>query len=438
MSCKSDPKIKPRIIIHGGAGNITPDNLPPPQLARYRRSLLKILIASNKYLHSTPAPTALDVAVYAVSLFEDDPLFNCAKGAVFTRAGTNELEASVMISDPKFARKRGAGVMLVKKVKNPIKLAKEVLLRADEEETNGHCQLSGDEVESLAKKWGMELVDEKYFWTKERWEQHRRGLEKESQQGMMPSNGEKAGLRGDATWDPDEYYPQGTVGAVVLDANGLIAVATSTGGLTNKFPGRIGDTPTLGAGFFAEQWMEEISKPHRYPVETPILDKLYDGSYLSIIQDCLPWGSSVFGPNYTSISERTVVKRSVAISGTGNGDSFLRLSACRTICAISRYSEPFVPLSESISRVAGPGGDLQQSAGDRWARTGEGEAGVIGIELIDNKGQIGYDFNRGMFRAYINDNGDAVWGAFRDGEETYSVKELESTSKHDETQSRLR
>src|SRR5690242_13706048 len=98
--------LKPRIIIHGGAGHITRDNLPPKSHQAYRDALLHVLAESQNLLDA-PDATALDVAVHAVALLEDDPLFNCGKGAVFTRAGTNELEASVMVS--RGYRKRGVG-----------------------------------------------------------------------------------------------------------------------------------------------------------------------------------------------------------------------------------------------------------------------------------------------------------------------------------------
>jgi L-asparaginase len=414
MSKPFSDNIKPRIIIHGGAGNITPENITPDKLAQYRASLLGILASAHSYLHSTPAPSALDVAVYAVSQFEDDPLFNCSKGAVFTRSGTNELEASVMVSDPKTATKRGAGCMLISTVKNPIKLAKEILLRR--EETNGHCQLSGPEAEKLAKTWGLDIVDPGYYWTKERWEQHKRGLGKEKTQQSMSEKSRK--LEGDATWDPREYYPQGTVGAVVLDANGMIAVATSTGGLTNKLAGRIGDTPTLGAGFWAEEWTENISMAQS-SIPMHIVDSISRGNLLSAIQDCfpLPWNHDNDPKFHSPLDTKPKqVRHAVGLSGTGNGDSFLRLSAARTIAAISRFSSPNVSLAKAITQVAGPGGELEQSAGDRWGHTGEGEAGVIGIELVDSQGIVSFDYNKGMFRAFIDDDGKAVWGAFRDAD----------------------
>src|ERR1700760_3533492 len=144
MKSEHSNSVIPRIILHGGAGNITRENIPPPKLVLYRAALLSILEECNALL-SKPGARALDVAVHAVSLLEDDPLFNCGKGAVFTRAGTNELEASVMVSNG--YRKRGIGCMLLKHVKNPIRLAREMLVKGEQDENaaGGHCPLSGEE-----------------------------------------------------------------------------------------------------------------------------------------------------------------------------------------------------------------------------------------------------------------------------------------------------
>jgi L-asparaginase len=108
-------------------------------------------------------------------------------------------------------------------------------------------------------------------------------------------------------------------------------------------------------------------------------------------------------------------KHVVGMSGTGNGDSFLLLSAVRTAAAISRFSTPSVPLSEAVRRIAGPGGALQLSAGDGWGKTGEGEGGIIGIELVGSEGKVVWDFNcGGMFRAWIDDDGDERFMVFRE------------------------
>ncbi|KAL9065335.1 MAG: hypothetical protein Q9157_007511 [Trypethelium eluteriae] len=349
--------IRPRIIIHGGAGNITEENLPPKRYNEFRSALLSILHSASSRL-AKPASHALDVATHAVSLLENNPLFNAGKGAVFTRAGTLELEASVMVS--RGFQKRGVGCMGLKRVKNPIQLARELLIRGEEENGGGgqgHCQLAGPYLEGLAEEWGLDMVDERYHWTRRRWEEHKRGLEKERSGDAVLSEVDRkaydrmmAGLNvssdGDPSWDGHEYLAQGTVGAVVLDSSGTLCVATSTGGLTNKLPGRIGDTPTLGAGFWAEEWSDETDR-----------------------------------------------RRAAAMSGTGNGDSFLRLNAVRTASAIAHYSHQ--RLQAAVTQVAGPNGDLQKSAGDRWHKTGEGEGGMIGIELNDREGNVVFDFNCG-------------------------------------------
>jgi L-asparaginase len=407
-SASNSFKVEPRIIIHGGAGNITRENIGD-KLPKYRASLLHILKSSHELLLK-PSARAIDVAVFAVAQLEDDHLFNCGKGAVFTRDGINELESSIMVTDG--YRKRGVGCSLLTHVKNPIKLAAEMLKRGEDEDGAGagnHCQLSGEKLEELADTWGLELVDPNYFWTKERWEQHRKGLEKEAilvEAGKEP----QSTIVGDATWDADDYFPQGTVGAVILDSYGTIAVATSTGGLTNKLTGRIGDTPTLGAGFWAEEWLQKPLGPLedilRIAGSVPgILQGLYN--------DIVGVACRHFSEREDQIGSRPKdVRHAIGISGTGNGDSFLRLSAARTTASIARYS--YRSLANAITQVAGPGGELQNSAGERWSTTGEGEAGMIGIELVGNKGKICYDYNRGMFRALIDDNGKAVFGAFRE------------------------
>ncbi|PYH78162.1 asparaginase [Aspergillus uvarum CBS 121591] len=374
------PLFQPALILHGGAGAIHRSTLPPDLYAQYHASLLEYLRSTRALLDN--GASALDAAVHAVALMEDDPLFNCGRGSVFTAAGTIEMEASLMVTSVNAAHpsegivKRGVGVMGLRNVRHPIKLAREVLERSggkDERDADGgqgrdrgtdggsmHSQLVAPYVEDvLARQWGLEFMPDEWFFTQRRWEEHLRGLRGEVETVAMS---------------------QGTVGCVCLDRAGGLAVATSTGGLTNKLPGRIGDTPTLGAGFWAEAWEEE---------------------------------------------ER---KRAVAVSGTGNGDSFLRTAAARTACAMSRFSTPSPSLAEAVSAVAGPGGELQRSAGDRWGSTGEGQGGIIGIEaeLEDpvvletgdaqdrtklRKGKVVFDFNcGGLWRAWVEDsgNGEAI------------------------------
>lgn len=244
----------------------------------------------------------------------------------------------------------------------------------------------------------------------------------------------QAGEYGDG-WDGKEYLPQGTVGAVVLDRFGSIAVATSTGGLTNKLPGRIGDTPSLGAGFWAEEWEEEVHQPSRQEMHyqvpqpqppspiLPAMEQLSRGpGVFGLLSDCLPTSSQAPQAQQAERPRREKeqtrpkkVRCAVGLSGTGNGDSFLRMNAARTAAAMSRFSTPHASLAESVTKMAGPDGELQKSASERWGKTGEGEGGVIGIEVKDQETKVVWDFNcGGMFRAFVSDDDRQVFGCFRD------------------------
>ncbi|KAF7919329.1 uncharacterized protein EAE97_011661 [Botrytis byssoidea] len=450
--------ITPRIIIHGGAGNILPANLPPAKYKLYHDSLLRIISNTHYFLtspssfplHKTSSSTttALDAVTYAVTQLEDNPLFNSGHGAVFTRDGINELEASIMVSSGK--KKRGVGLMGLQHVKNPIKLAREMLIRGEQDleggngehrgpmsveedafrQSNGaqgHSQLHKYSAEKLAKEWGLELVDEKYFFVQARWDEHISGLKKEKDKN------------GNASWDAQEFIPQGTCGAVCLDADGVLCVGTSTGGMTNKLTGRIGDTPTLGAGFWAEEWEDTSAHDDMHRLQQ-IRRRMYNqrpiialGDQLKgILADCFP-GLSLRSYNLIyqeALEDEAMMSRkhmrATAMSGTGNGDSFLRLAAARSASAIARY-RPDTSLQAAITEITGPDGDLVKSAGDRWKKTGEGEGGIIGIELqvvVDKFGRnrdavshVVADYNcGGMFRAAINENGKAVMRVWRPGQ----------------------
>ncbi|KAK3349248.1 putative 20S proteasome subunit alpha type 2 [Lasiosphaeria hispida] len=430
------PRVKPRIIIHGGAGNITLASIPPELYKQYREALLTTLSKTHSHmltpssLARTRLPSALETATYAVSLLEDNPLFNSGHGAVFTRDGINELEASVMVSRG-FA-KRAVGVMGLRRVRNPILLARRMLEHGDADlgciaegkegghvvggghvdvpSAQGHSQLHGAAAETLAVKYGLEMVEPGYFFTQRRWDEHARALERERRgQGV-------------GTWSAEEYLPQGTVGAVALDSEGVICCATSTGGLTNKLTGRIGDTPTVGAGFWAEEWAEhgdptgEALRSIRRPGPAVVLSDALRG----LMADCLPT-PLVYAPVHTSPG--LVTTRSFAASGTGNGDSFLRTCAVRTVGSIARFSA--LPSAVALTKVAGPSGELEKSAGKRWGRTGEGEGGMIGIEsvivrdiegkIVETRSEILQDFNcGGMFRAWIDSNGNAFMRVWRE------------------------
>ncbi|OAP56312.1 hypothetical protein AYL99_09491 [Fonsecaea erecta] len=422
----------PTLILHGGAGSLSRANLPPDLYARYRASLTKYLTGTRELLNS--GTSALDAACHAVTLLEDDPLFNCGRGSVFTESGTIEMEASVMVSSvdpagpPAGGIKRAAAVSLVKNTRHPILLAKEVLLEPDEDGGLGgtssmHCQLSGRQLEEWGwRQRGLEKKPDRWFWTKKRWEEHRKGLHHDDSYSF---NNLVASIDPytespfeDDDSEVDEIPSQGTVGAVCLDSWGNLAVATSTGGLTNKKAGRIGDTPTIGAGFWAEAWEEDPPKPPQAPEKPPsrrasglgklpVLDQIlspclsptepehpseqlngappaYTASTTTSYQS-YP-SPHVRHPSSSSAQPTRKRRRAVAMSGTGNGDSFLRLNAVRTVAAHCRLSgPPSVSLADAVKLITGPGGELQRSAGDRWGRTGEGQGGIIGIEISDEQ-----------------------------------------------------
>lgn len=370
------------------------------------------------------SPSALAIATHAVIQLENNPLFNSGHGAVFTRDGINQLEASVMVS--RGAAKRAAGVMGLRHVRNPIVLAQRILAHGDADlspcsssasvggggldvpSAQGHTQLWGDAAEQLARMYGLDMVDTEYFFTQRRWDEHVRALEREKRS------------EGICSWAEDEYLPQGTCGAVAMDAEGVICVATSTGGITNKLTGRVGDTPVPGAGFWAEEWMEEgdpTGQSFWGRVRTAVAAASSPLVTLTeplrgLLADCLPTPYL-----YSPLIPGTTTTRSMAASGTGNGDSFLRTAALRTVGAMARWKPESTRLA--IAHVAGPNGELQRSAGNRWGRTGEGEGGVIGIEsaivqdaegrVVDARSEVIMDYNcGGMFRAWIDDEGKHI------------------------------
>ncbi|KAH6420896.1 hypothetical protein HBI14_086350 [Parastagonospora nodorum] len=393
--------ITPRIIIHGGAGNITKTSLPRDLYDTYRASLLSILTTSNTLL-SQPGATALDIASHAVTQLENSPLYNSAHGAVFTRAGTTELECSIMVSSG--WRKRGVGCMLLSRVKNPILLARELLMRGEEIGGQGsgeHAHYSGAFAESLAEKWGLDIVDPGYFWTRRRWEEHLRGLVEGE------GEGEKCEV---SEWEKNNYIPMGTCGAVVVDSHGTICVATSTGGLTNKAPGRIGDTPCMGTGYWAEQWYEDARAMvyQQQAVAAPI-ERISRGDFGGLLGECL--GGST--PVLQQVEKLRDVRHAVGLSGTGNGDSFIRMAATRTAAAYSRFSNK--SLAKATTWMVGRGGELQKSAGERWGKTGEGQGGMIGIEVVGEKVEVVFDYNcGGLFRAWTEEDGSKKCLIFRE------------------------
>lgn len=214
------------IAIHGGAGAISRTQLSAQKELEYVEALSAIVEQAQQMLEA--GASALDVVTEAVRLLEECPLFNAGIGSVFTADETHELDACVMDG---YSLNAGA-VAGVKHLRNPVLAARQVL------ENSPHVLLIGDGAETFAQQHGIELVNNNIFSTSERFQQ----LQEAKSQGSIS-------LDHDAPLD--ERTKMGTVGAVALDKHGNLAAATSTGGMTNKLPGRVGDSPLVGAGCYA-------------------------------------------------------------------------------------------------------------------------------------------------------------------------------------------
>ena len=202
--------------------------MTPEREREYRAGIERGLSAGYEILKR--GGSSLDATEAVVRVFEDDPNFNAGRGSVFTSIGTNELDAAVM--DGKTLR--AGAVACLEHIKNPISLARLVM------EKSGHVMMAGEGAEAFGKKNGADFVEQKYFYTKERWD----ALEK-------VKAAEKSGGSGGKKFIISDQDRHGTVGAVALDKNGNLAAATSTGGTTNKRAGRVGDSPVIGAGTYA-------------------------------------------------------------------------------------------------------------------------------------------------------------------------------------------
>ena len=213
--CVKTPLHNPTVyglVIHGGAGTITRDRMSKEKEAEYRGKIMEALTAGYRILER--GDSSLDAVEAVVRIMEDSPLFNAGKGAVFTNEGRNELDASIMDG----SNLQAGAVAGVKTVKNPISAARRVM------EKTWHVMLTGDGADHFATEQGLEIVDNNYFYTERRWKALKKAQAVEK---------------------------HGTVGCVALDKNGNITAGTSTGGLTNKRWGRVGDTPIIGAGTYA-------------------------------------------------------------------------------------------------------------------------------------------------------------------------------------------
>jgi L-asparaginase / beta-aspartyl-peptidase len=216
------------IAIHGGAGAMPRSTLSAEREQQYRDGLAAALDAGYATLEK--GRSSLDAVTTAVRTLEDNPLFNAGRGAALTRDGAAELDAAIMEG----RQQRAGAVAAVRHVRNPIELARRVM------EKSRHVLLVGAGAEEFALEEGLALVPNSYFRTAERWAQLENERSGRSVSDLFPSS-------------------QGTVGAVALDAAGDLAAATSTGGMTNKRQGRVGDSPIIGAGTYAKNGICAVS-----------------------------------------------------------------------------------------------------------------------------------------------------------------------------------
>ena len=223
LAATTSPDARPEwaLVIHGGAGTIRKAEMTPDQESAYRQALAEALETGAVVLRA--GGTSLDAVEATIRFLEDSPLFNAGKGAVFTEAGENEMDASIMDG-----RTLDAGAVAgVRTIRNPISAARAVMTDSP------HVMLAREGAEAFAATRGLAIVEPAYFWTERRWQSY---LE--------------AKARRDSTAAADKKH--GTVGCVALDRNGDLAAGTSTGGMTLKMWGRIGDSPVIGAGTYAD------------------------------------------------------------------------------------------------------------------------------------------------------------------------------------------
>ncbi len=221
------------IAIHGGAGTILRNEMTAEKELAYKEALTAAILAGENILKQRG--TALDAVEAAIITLENNPLFNAGKGAVFTHEETHEMDASIMRGDNLMA----GAVAGIKNIKNPIQLSRKVM------ENSEHVMLCGEGAATFAKKMGFEFTPDSYFYTEQR---HAQWL------NAVAEN--KIALDHNIKTDEKKF---GTVGAVALDMHGNLAAGTSTGGMTNKQFGRVGDSPIIGAGTYANNAQCAIS-----------------------------------------------------------------------------------------------------------------------------------------------------------------------------------
>lgn len=333
LGTAQQPAHKWAIVVHGGAGVIERATMSPQTEAAYRAGMKEATEAGARVLDR--GGSALDAIEATIRILEDNPLFNAGRGAVFAANGKNELDAAIMDG----ASMKAGAVTGVTRTRHPISLARAVM------EKSHWVMLSGEGADAFAAHAGLEQVPPSFFFTERRWQSLVRELKKE---GLpippRPEGAPPAPTQPIAEIEPPDAHKFGTVGVVALDKNGNIAAGTSTGGLTAKRWGRIGDSPIIGAGTYASN------------------------------QSC-------------------------AVSATGTGEYFIRLTVARTICALVQYK----------------GMKLQAAADEVIHHQLQDIHGDGGIIALTPDGQLAWSFNTpGMYRARLEEGGKMQIGIYND------------------------
>jgi len=243
MTTSKQSTIRPIVAIHGGAGTLTRSAASATEQAQYRDALASVLLAAQDMLER--GMSALDVVTEAVRLLEECPLFNAGRGSVYTADGLHELDACVM----RGADRAAGAVAGVTCLRNPVLAARAVL------DAGGPVLLIGAGAERFASERGCETIEPGWFGTPQRLAQLEAA--RAAANGVQVLDHDLARAAGAAPLDERDKF--GTVGAVALDADGHLAAATSTGGMTNKRPGRVGDSPLVGAGCYADDATVAVS-----------------------------------------------------------------------------------------------------------------------------------------------------------------------------------
>ncbi|HVW84484.1 MAG TPA: isoaspartyl peptidase/L-asparaginase [Bryobacteraceae bacterium] len=321
------------IVLHGGAGVIERGSMTPEMESDYRSAMARILEAGAEVLRK--GGSSLDAVEVSIRMMEDDPLFNAGRGAVFTAAGTHELDAAIMDG----SNLRAGAVAGVTRTRHPITLARTVM------EKSPHVMLAGPGADEFAAEQRLEQVNPSFFFTERRWQALILQLRKEGKPvPARPAGAPPAPSKPVAQLESEEAHKFGTVGIVAADQRGNVAAGTSTGGTQAKRPGRIGDSPIIGAGTYASN-------------------------------------------------------ASCAVSATGTGEFFIRLTVAREICALVEYKK--MPLQQAADEV------IRKQLGAM-----KGDGGVI---AVTPNGELAWSFNTpGMYRARIDEGGKAVISIYGD------------------------